>query len=97
MLRLTAPPPSLSPDLCSLPSDPGDCDAVFPSFFFNSETERCEEFTYGGCGGNLNRFETRRACLLHCDPDSKPVVHISLDFDFAVLANLTPYKYYRTL
>ncbi|UJR27191.1 hypothetical protein I4U23_008487 [Adineta vaga] len=54
------------PAECELPAVTGPCRAMFPSFYFNSTTERCLEFTYGGCGGNDNRFETEEECLRHC-------------------------------
>ncbi|XP_038653503.1 kunitz-type serine protease inhibitor-like isoform X2 [Scyliorhinus canicula] len=42
----------------SLPS-PGNCRASMPRFFYNRSTETCEPFSYGGCGGNENRFLTQ--------------------------------------
>lgn len=55
------------PDTCSLPFESGDCDADFPVFWHNPDTGQCEEQTYGGCGGNDNRFETLSECLQFCD------------------------------
>eukprot|EP00055_Hartaetosiga_balthica_P016931 m.109826 g.109826 ORF g.109826 m.109826 type:complete len:2809 (-) comp9210_c3_seq2:618-9044(-) len=55
------------PPVCSQPKAPGPCDAVVNSFYFNQKTQQCEEFTYGGCGGNDNRFATRQACEERCD------------------------------
>jgi hypothetical protein len=52
---------------CGLPPDPGPCDGAFPRWFFNSESGECEEFTYGGCEGNANNFETLEACETACD------------------------------
>ncbi|CAF1633233.1 unnamed protein product [Adineta ricciae] len=54
------------PAECELPSKTGPCRAMFPSFYFNSTTEQCHEFVYGGCDGNGNRFETKDECLRHC-------------------------------
>jgi hypothetical protein len=53
-------------DACSLPEQPGNCDAYEPSFWHNPKTGLCEPFVYGGCGGNANRFATRDACLAAC-------------------------------
>jgi len=44
--------------VCSLPKAVGPCRATFPRWFYNSATQRCESFTYGGCGGNANQFKT---------------------------------------
>uniref|UniRef100_A0A8C3IXX9 BPTI/Kunitz inhibitor domain-containing protein n=1 Tax=Chrysemys picta bellii TaxID=8478 RepID=A0A8C3IXX9_CHRPI len=56
---------SLTPpgNLCHLPSVCGYCKARFPRFFYNWSSQACEEFVYGGCGGNKNNFETKEECL----------------------------------
>jgi hypothetical protein len=51
---------------CTLPSQPGNCNAYFPAFFHNPKNGVCEPFVYGGCGGNDNRFETREECQAAC-------------------------------
>uniref|UniRef100_A0A8B9I559 BPTI/Kunitz inhibitor domain-containing protein n=1 Tax=Anser brachyrhynchus TaxID=132585 RepID=A0A8B9I559_9AVES len=50
-------------DFCYLPSVCGNCKALFIRFFYNASSQRCEEFIYGGCGGNRNNFETKRECF----------------------------------
>lgn len=35
-------------------------------YFYNSKTEKCEYFGYGGCGGNSNRFESAEECESRC-------------------------------
>lgn len=57
-----------SDDRCLLPLDSGDCDAAFQAWGYNAETGRCEEFLWGGCGGNENRFDSLEACISVCDP-----------------------------
>jgi hypothetical protein len=44
----------------------------FNNFFlnrwgFNQESEKCEEFNYGGCKGNLNSFLTSEECTNSCE------------------------------
>ncbi|MCB9553322.1 MAG: hypothetical protein H6705_15865 [Myxococcales bacterium] len=58
-------------DLCALPPESGDCDGAFPRWYFNDDSGQCEEFVYGGCGGNGNNFETREACEARCDDTSR--------------------------
>lgn len=56
--------------LCDQPKDRGLCMAYIPRYFFNSATAKCEEFIYGGCGGNGNNFETVEECERTCKPTS---------------------------
>uniref|UniRef100_A0A8C3R8N9 BPTI/Kunitz inhibitor domain-containing protein n=1 Tax=Cyanoderma ruficeps TaxID=181631 RepID=A0A8C3R8N9_9PASS len=58
-------------DFCYLPSVCGNCKALFRRFFFNASSQRCEEFIYGGCGGNMNNFETMGECF-QPNPAFKP-------------------------
>ena len=52
--------------VCTLPPVTGPCTAYIPSFYFNSKKGQCEEFIYGGCGGNDNRFSTMVECRRAC-------------------------------
>jgi len=54
------------PDFCAQPSQTGMCRAYFPRFYFNTESNNCESFVYGGCQGNLNNFETSEECNSAC-------------------------------
>nr|AHY30325.1 HW11c61 toxin [Cyriopagopus schmidti] len=51
-------------DICSLPSDSGDCLRFFEMWYFDGTT--CTKFVYGGYGGNDNRFPTEKACMKRC-------------------------------
>jgi len=56
-------------DICELPTVVGPCDAAIPRFSYNAATGECESFTYGGCGGNENNFESIDECLSECDDE----------------------------
>ncbi|XP_076799666.1 uncharacterized protein LOC143444348 isoform X2 [Clavelina lepadiformis] len=53
-------------DLCMLPSLPGSCTGRVRRWYYNKVTQSCEQFTYSGCGGNLNNFRNRQICNLRC-------------------------------
>ncbi len=55
-----------SPKDCQLPKEPGNCLAAIPRWWFNAQTGKCEQFTYGGCGGNANNFESMEQCVGSC-------------------------------
>jgi hypothetical protein len=54
-------------DICSLPPETGACLALIPRFYFDPDTAQCRQFSWGGCGGNANKFETREACQAACE------------------------------
>ncbi|KAL1421533.1 hypothetical protein MTO96_023060 [Rhipicephalus appendiculatus] len=54
------------PQECTYPADAGPCEAYMPRFFYNTLTKACEQFVYGGCGGNANNFLTFDACEKKC-------------------------------
>lgn len=51
---------------CTSNSDQGPCEALMPRWYFNVTTETCEEFFYGGCRGNGNRYLTKEECQRTC-------------------------------
>lgn len=62
-------PPFDVDDICSLPPTIGPCEAAFTRYYYNRKTGQCEEFTYGGCGGNENNFENMQQCQRACYDD----------------------------
>ncbi|XP_075555473.1 doenitin-1-like [Dermacentor variabilis] len=56
------------PRICNLPPETGPCKARILAQYYNPLKDSCEEFTYGGCGGNENRFDTRQLCEATCLP-----------------------------
>lgn len=57
---------------CAMKAEDGPCKAMIRSYFFNMNTHQCEEFIYGGCGGNENRFDTMEECKKTCIPGRVP-------------------------
>ncbi len=56
-------------DVCALPFEAGTCEAAIAVFAFDAATGTCVAETYGGCGGNGNRFDSARECYDACSPD----------------------------
>ncbi|WP_233561997.1 BPTI/Kunitz domain-containing protein [Sorangium cellulosum] len=54
------------PARCALPQDVGPCDAAIPRYWHDPSTGVCVPFTWGGCDGNENRFESLAACQEAC-------------------------------
>ncbi|CAM4640928.1 unnamed protein product, partial [Caretta caretta] len=52
--------------ICSLPTEVGPCTAAIPRWVYNWHSKKREEFSYGGCNGNKNNFETKEDCLQAC-------------------------------
>lgn len=53
-------------NVCTLPPVVGPCAAAMPRWYFDPATGKCTPFTYGGCGGNENNFQTPAACVTAC-------------------------------
>ncbi|MAV64287.1 MAG: hypothetical protein CBD97_00780 [Pelagibacteraceae bacterium TMED237] len=59
--------PSLGlPDQCYLEPEPGQCLAAFDKYFFNQETNSCQMFIWGGCGG-IVPFNSLLECQNICE------------------------------
>jgi len=52
--------------VCNQPKLIGLCRARFDRFYFDSASGKCKPFTYGGCDGNENNFNTRADCKALC-------------------------------
>ncbi|UYV74611.1 PAPLN [Cordylochernes scorpioides] len=57
-------------DQCFLALEAGDtaCDGRDLRWFYDRSDGVCKEFYFTGCGGNANRFESRRECEGKCGP-----------------------------
>ncbi|XP_048002091.1 kunitz-type serine protease inhibitor conotoxin Cal9.1d-like [Leguminivora glycinivorella] len=53
-------------DACSLPIVTGPCRAHVPSYGYNTTSNECERFVYGGCEGNDNRYASLKDCEQAC-------------------------------
>ncbi|KAK5970776.1 Kunitz-type serine protease inhibitor A [Trichostrongylus colubriformis] len=55
--------------VCDLDIEPGKCRGTIPSYGYSKYDLMCIPFTYGGCGGNGNRFRKQEECERACEDD----------------------------
>ena len=65
----------LSVDIVNLVSCVPLYRALIPRYYFNSESQRCEQFNYGGCEGNENNFQSLEECRTVCSGPPSLRVH----------------------
>ncbi|XP_040414081.1 kunitz-type protease inhibitor 1 isoform X2 [Cygnus olor] len=58
-------------DHCVDLPDTGLCTESIPRWYYNPFSEKCDRFTYGGCGGNKNNFEEEGECMKSCSGITK--------------------------
>ena len=56
---------------CLAKPDPGPCRARKKAFYYDYETDTCQQFIYGGCKGKVP-FETLGACKSTCRGSGMP-------------------------
>ncbi|XP_028292183.1 tissue factor pathway inhibitor a isoform X2 [Gouania willdenowi] len=59
-------------DPCHLSEAPGPCRGLVSRFFFDSKSQQCKHFFYGGCFGNANNFRSLAECHARCHRPAKP-------------------------
>ncbi|KFO27952.1 Tissue factor pathway inhibitor [Fukomys damarensis] len=64
---------------CAMRADDGPCKALMKRFYFNILTFECEEFIYGGCQGNENRFDSVEECKATCLEEFSPLKKSTLE------------------
>lgn len=53
-------------DVCRLPTEVGPCNVPVTKWRYDRERGSCVEFTFGGCHGNANKFDTMADCASVC-------------------------------
>ncbi|VDK25329.1 unnamed protein product, partial [Anisakis simplex] len=52
---------------CAYYPDWGPCNQLRYMWFFNMSRGTCDQFLWGGCAGNTNRFESFELCQITCE------------------------------
>ncbi|KAM6979127.1 tissue factor pathway inhibitor a [Tautogolabrus adspersus] len=64
---------------CHLAEAPGPCRGLVTRYFFDTVSQQCKHFFYGGCFGNANNFRSMAECQAKChnpvNPTKTPEVH----------------------
>ncbi|CAB1346530.1 unnamed protein product, partial [Coregonus sp. 'balchen'] len=61
---------------CHLEEAPGPCRGLVTRYFFDSQSQECKHFYYGGCFGNANNFKSMKECQARCqNPENANVAH----------------------
>ncbi|XP_007227938.2 amyloid beta (A4) precursor protein b isoform X1 [Astyanax mexicanus] len=60
--------------VCWAPPRRGPCRATLSRWYFVAETGRCAPFSFGGCGGNRNNFESEEYCMAVCSSSVLPTM-----------------------
>ncbi|XP_042636263.1 collagen alpha-4(VI) chain-like [Orycteropus afer afer] len=53
-------------DPCFMGPEEGKCQEYILKWYYNKEEQVCQQFWYGSCGGNANRFNTKEECETQC-------------------------------
>ena len=64
-----------SQDICKLPKVRGPCSGEFVQWYYDERSSECQEFSYGGCQGNANRFDSKTVCEEQCKKDGRNHYH----------------------
>ncbi len=57
--------PELLPEDCYIVPEVGPCDGMCPTYYYNQNSNECEEFITGCCG--VEAFETMEGCINTCE------------------------------
>uniref|UniRef100_A0A1A9V0W4 BPTI/Kunitz inhibitor domain-containing protein n=1 Tax=Glossina austeni TaxID=7395 RepID=A0A1A9V0W4_GLOAU len=66
------PHPGPQDPKCLQPKETGPCHMNLMRYYYNPETNACEEFKFGGCKGNENKFGFKETCEKACKKSTEP-------------------------
>lgn len=63
-----------------MPKRIGECKAAYQRYFYDTETNECKLFIYGGCRGNENNFQYKDICEDKCLQGKKKLYKTTVNF-----------------
>ncbi|XP_026732268.1 carboxypeptidase inhibitor SmCI-like [Trichoplusia ni] len=83
---------------CLLVPQLGPCRSKISMYYFDPDSKNCSTFTWGGCQGNGNRFDTHEDCMGFCLSKRTDNKHFprfcSLTFDYGFCFGAVQRYYY---
>ncbi|XP_019126602.2 tissue factor pathway inhibitor a isoform X2 [Larimichthys crocea] len=73
---------------CHLAEAPGPCRGLVTRYFFDSGSQQCKHFYYGGCFGNANNFKSMAECQAKCQNPEKPTKAPEIQTQAAIKSNV---------
>ncbi|XP_071515641.1 spondin-1-like [Panulirus ornatus] len=67
--------PAEAEEVCMQERLPGPCRGFFPRWYFDKDRQMCFPFTYGGCRGNRNKFQTYDECARMCEFNREAMIN----------------------
>uniref|UniRef100_A0A0K0EMD6 EGF-like domain-containing protein n=1 Tax=Strongyloides stercoralis TaxID=6248 RepID=A0A0K0EMD6_STRER len=64
---------------CAFYPDWGSCNQLRYMWYYNLTSGTCDQFLYGGCEGNTNRFSTFELCQITCEVPGEDICSEKLD------------------
>ena len=80
-------------EICNKPKVTGVCHLNLQRWYFNKNTRMCHQFTYSGCEGNSNNFETEEDCRRSCN--AKEVEPCVLPFESGTCNDFKIFWYFN--
>jgi len=71
----------LCSEICKLAPDAGKCSNSLARYYYDPQLGDCQQFVYGGCHGNANRFLTHADCQTTCRQQPQTSQNDALDVE----------------
>ncbi|XP_065332270.1 papilin isoform X3 [Cloeon dipterum] len=91
--QCVAPASFRASNRCALPKDKGPCKGSMLQWYFDAKAAECKVFSFGGCLGNANRFQSHTECATTCHTRDVCNEPVSADESCAVDQKLARWRF----